>query len=82
MPFGKLLPREEQYFTLFAQMTSYINDAAKTLVEIVTVVFGEKRRAGEKSTAYPPAPDETVANTTTARPCCNVVQGLSHSVGP
>jgi hypothetical protein len=27
MPFGKLLPREEQYFTLFAQMTSYINDA-------------------------------------------------------
>jgi hypothetical protein len=22
MPFGKLLPREEQYFTLFAQMTS------------------------------------------------------------
>jgi len=35
MPFGKLLPREEQYFTLFAQMTSYINDAARTLVEML-----------------------------------------------
>ena len=36
MPFGKLLPREEQYFTLFAQMTSYINDAARTLVEMLS----------------------------------------------
>jgi predicted phosphate transport protein (TIGR00153 family) len=35
MAFGKLLPREEQYFTLFAQMTSYINDAARTLVEML-----------------------------------------------
>ena len=34
--FNKLLPREEQYFTLFAQMTSYINDAAKTLVEMLS----------------------------------------------
>ena len=32
MAFGKFLPREEQYFTLFAQMASYINDAARTLV--------------------------------------------------
>ena len=37
MPFAKLLPREEQYFTLFAQMTSYINDAAKTLVEMLSL---------------------------------------------
>ena len=35
--FAKLLPREEQYFTLFAQMTSYINDAAKTLVEMLAL---------------------------------------------
>jgi len=35
MAFGRLLPREEQYFTLFAQMTSYINDAARTLVEML-----------------------------------------------
>lgn len=37
MPFAKLLPREEQYFTLFAQMTSYINDAARTLVEMLAL---------------------------------------------
>src|ERR1044071_3828257 len=35
MAFGRFLPREEQYFTLFAQMTSYINDAARTLVEML-----------------------------------------------
>lgn len=35
--FAKLLPREEQYFTLFAQMTSYINDAARTLVEMLAL---------------------------------------------
>jgi len=35
MLFAKLLPREEQYFSLFAQMTSYINDAATTLVEMM-----------------------------------------------
>ena len=35
MPFAKLLPREEQYFSLFAQMTVYINDAANTLVEMM-----------------------------------------------
>ena len=31
--FAKLLPREEQYFSLFAQMTSYINDAATLIYE-------------------------------------------------
>jgi predicted phosphate transport protein (TIGR00153 family) len=35
MGFLKLLPREEQYFSLFAQMTSYINDAANSLVEML-----------------------------------------------
>jgi predicted phosphate transport protein (TIGR00153 family) len=39
--FNKLLPREEQYFTLFAQMTSYINDAAKTLVEMMSQRDGD-----------------------------------------
>jgi predicted phosphate transport protein (TIGR00153 family) len=39
--FSKLLPREEQYFTLFAQMTSYINDAAKTLVEMLSQRDGD-----------------------------------------
>src|SRR3989475_9814472 len=35
MALFKLLPREEQYFSLFTQMTSYINDAARTLVEML-----------------------------------------------
>lgn len=39
--FSKLMPREEQYFTLFAQMTSYINDAAKTLVEMMSQRDGD-----------------------------------------
>ena len=39
--FAKLLPREEQYFSLFAQMTSYINDAAKTLVEMLSHHAGD-----------------------------------------
>jgi uncharacterized protein len=30
-----LLPKEEQYFTFFSQMTSYIYDAAKALVEML-----------------------------------------------
>src|SRR5947209_20309396 len=36
MLFAKLLPREEQYFSLFAQMTSHINDAANALVEMLS----------------------------------------------
>jgi hypothetical protein len=35
MPLFNFLPREEQYFTLFAQMTSYIYDASRALVEMV-----------------------------------------------
>ena len=30
-----LIPREEQYFSLFRQMTSYIYDAASRLVEML-----------------------------------------------
>ena len=41
MPFANLLPREEQYFTLFAQMTSHINDAARTLVEMMAHSDGD-----------------------------------------
>jgi uncharacterized protein Yka (UPF0111/DUF47 family) len=29
------LPKEEQYFSLFAQMTSYIYDASSVLVEML-----------------------------------------------
>ena len=41
MALFKLLPREEQYFSLFTQMTSYINDAARTLVEMLAHEDGD-----------------------------------------
>ena len=36
MGFFNFLPKEEQYFDLFAQMTDYISDAARTLEEMLT----------------------------------------------
>src|SRR6266404_6312297 len=36
MGFLNFLPKEEQYFDLFAQMTHYISDAARTLVEMLS----------------------------------------------
>ena len=36
MGFLNFLPKEEQYFDLFAQMTHYISDAARTLEEMLT----------------------------------------------
>jgi len=41
MALFKLLPREEQYFSLFTQMTSYINDAAQALVEMLAHEDGD-----------------------------------------
>jgi predicted phosphate transport protein (TIGR00153 family) len=35
MPLFNFLPREEQYFSLFKQMTSYIFDASRALVEML-----------------------------------------------
>lgn len=35
MAFFNILPKEEQYFALFAQMTSYIYDASRALVEML-----------------------------------------------
>ena len=35
MPRFSLIPREEQYFGLFRQMTSYIYDAARSLVDLL-----------------------------------------------
>ncbi len=36
MGFFNFLPKEEQYFDLFAQMTLYISDAARALMEMLT----------------------------------------------
>jgi len=41
MPLFNFLPREEQYFSLFSQMTSYIYDASRALVEMVSDKDGE-----------------------------------------
>jgi uncharacterized protein len=41
MPLFNFLPREEQYFALFSQMTSYIYDASRELVEMVNDREGE-----------------------------------------
>ena len=41
MPLFNFLPREEQYFALFSQMTSYIYDASRALVEMVNDREGE-----------------------------------------
>lgn len=37
-----LLPKEEQYFSLFSQMTSYIYDAARALVEMLNDKDGDQ----------------------------------------
>ena len=37
-----LLPKEEQYFSFFSQMTSYIYDAARALVEMLNDKDGDK----------------------------------------
>jgi hypothetical protein len=41
MALFNFLPKEEQYFSLFAQMTSYIYDAARALVEMLEDKSGE-----------------------------------------
>ncbi len=41
MPLFNFLPREEQYFSLFKQMTSYIIDASRALVEMLADKNGD-----------------------------------------
>jgi predicted phosphate transport protein (TIGR00153 family) len=65
MPFGKLLPREEQYFTLFAQMTSYINDAARTLVEMLSHHDGDYQEYVQRIKSIEHACDDLTHNVAT-----------------
>jgi predicted phosphate transport protein (TIGR00153 family) len=65
MPFGKLLPREEQYFTLFAQMTSYINDAARTLVEMMSHHDGDYQEYVQRIKSIEHACDDLTHNVST-----------------
>jgi len=65
MPFGKLLPREEQYFALFAQMTSYIYDAAKTLVEMLSQRDGDYQEYVQRIKSIEHACDDLTHNVAT-----------------
>src|SRR5262249_16033490 len=65
MPFAKLLPREEQYFSLFAQMTSYINDAAKTLVEMLSHRNGDYQEYVQRIKSIEHACDDLTHNVAT-----------------
>jgi predicted phosphate transport protein (TIGR00153 family) len=65
MPFAKLLPREEQYFTLFAQMTSYINDAARTLVEMLSHHDGDYQEYVQRIKSIEHACDDLTHNVAT-----------------
>ena len=63
--FAKLLPREEQYFTLFAQMTSYINDAARTLVEMLSVQNSDYQEYVQRIKSIEHACDDLTHNVST-----------------
>src|SRR5918912_2506109 len=41
MALFNILPKEEQYFALFSQMTSYLNDASRVLVEMLADKSGD-----------------------------------------
>ena len=63
--FAKLLPREEQYFSLFAQMTSYINDAATTLVEMLSQPDGDYQQYVQRIKGIEHACDDLTHNVAT-----------------
>jgi predicted phosphate transport protein (TIGR00153 family) len=65
MAFGRLLPREEQYFALFAQMTSYINDAARTLVEMLAHHDGDYQEYVQRIKSIEHACDDLTHNVST-----------------
>ena len=63
--FAKLLPREEQYFTLFAQMTSYINDASRTLVEMLSLQNSDFQEYVQRIKSIEHACDDLTHNVST-----------------
>jgi len=65
MPFSRLLPREEQYFSLFAKMTSYINDAAVALVEMLSHRDGDYQEYVQRIKSIEHACDDLTHNVAT-----------------
>src|SRR2546427_9123742 len=65
MPFAKFLPREEQYYSLFAKMTSYINDAANALVEMLSHRDGDYQEYAHRIKIIEHACDDLTHNVAT-----------------
>ena len=53
-----LLPKEQQYFSSFAQMAAYVNDAARALVEMLADKSGDYAAHADKIKAIEDACDE------------------------
>ncbi len=58
MALFNFLPKEEQYFSLFSQMTSYISDAARALVEMLSDSTGSYADHSKRIKAIEHACDE------------------------
>src|SRR5256886_11981058 len=65
MAFFNFLPREEQYFSLFAQMTSHINDAANALVEMLSHRDGDYQEYAHRIKIIEHACDDLTHNVAT-----------------
>jgi predicted phosphate transport protein (TIGR00153 family) len=65
MGFPKFLPREEQYFSLFVQMTSYINDAANALVEMLDHTNGDAEEYAQRIKSIEHACDDLTHSVST-----------------
>ena len=65
MPRFSLIPKEEQYFSLFKQMTSYIYDAARSLVEMLNGGDGNYARHAASIKAVEHSCDELIHSVST-----------------
>lgn len=65
MPRFSLIPKEEQYFSLFKQMTSYIYDAARALVEMLNEKDGNYARHAAGIKAIEHSCDELIHTVST-----------------
>jgi predicted phosphate transport protein (TIGR00153 family) len=65
MAFFNFLPKEEDYFSLFSQMTSYISDAARTLVKMLADKDGNYEEYSNRIKAIEHSCDELTHNVST-----------------
>ncbi|MGA9998209.1 MAG: DUF47 family protein [Pyrinomonadaceae bacterium] len=65
MGFFNFLPKEEDYFSLFSQMTSYISDAARMLVKMLADKDGDYEEYSKRIKAIEHSCDELTHNVST-----------------